>query len=133
MYTPLGDRGLSKVSGDLSCQLARGDQLELRIAALFASAVLAPNSALICFAQLLIGAIRGVHATDARRPEDEEINLEGIMIGASSNAGTTQECGRDEYPGREGRCWLKNLAKSKWVAAASFASLLQGQRREQNA
>ena len=98
VYAPLLGRGSGKIRCDLTSQLPRGDQLERGIALLF-SAMLAPNSALISFAQVLNGAIRWVHAKDARSPEGKAINLAGCMIGASSSAVATHESERDEYPG----------------------------------
>ena len=80
--------------------MPRGDQLERGITLLF-SALLAPNSALISFAQVLNGAIRWVHANDARSPEGKAINLADCMIGASSSAAATHKSERDEHPGEK--------------------------------
>ena len=71
--------------------------MERWIALLFA-ALFAPNSALVCFAQMLNGAISGVHAVDARKPEDEAIDLTNCMIGGPSSAVATHEQERDGYP-----------------------------------
>ena len=62
------------------------------------AALFAPNSALVCLAQMLNGAISGVNAVDARRPEGEAIDLTSCMIGAPSSAVATHENERDGYP-----------------------------------
>jgi hypothetical protein len=81
----------------LTSQLARGEQLELRISLLFA-ALFAPSSALACLEQMLNGAVSGFHAVDARKPEDEAIDLTSCMIGGPSSAVATHEQEREGYP-----------------------------------
>ena len=71
--------------------------MELRIALLFA-AMFAPSSALACVEQMLNGAISGVHAVDARKPEGEAIDLTSCMIEGPSSAVATHEHERDGYP-----------------------------------
>jgi hypothetical protein len=97
VYAPLGGWGLGNIRCNLASQLARGEQLERLIAVLFA-APFAPNSALVCFAQLLSGAISRFHAMGARKPEVEAIDLTSCMIGAPSSAVAIHEDERDEYP-----------------------------------
>ena len=133
VYAPLCSWGLGNIRCDLTSQLARGEQLERLIAVLFA-ALFAPNSALVCFAQLLSGAISGVHAMDARKPEVEAIDLTRCMIGAPSSAVATHENERDGYPvenvGVDPENLAENLARSDWDATVNIASLLLRRWRE---
>ena len=107
--------------------------MERLIAILFA-ALFAPNSALVCFAQLLSGAISGVHAMDARKPEVEAIDLTRCMIGAPSSAVAKHENERDGYPvenvGVDPENLAENLARSDWDATVNIASLLLRRWRE---
>ena len=71
--------------------------MELRISLLFA-ALFAPSSALACVEQMLNGAVSGFHAVDARKPEDEAIDLTNCMIGGPSSAVAIHEQEREGYP-----------------------------------
>ena len=133
VYAPLCGWGLGNIRCDLTSQLARGEQLERLIAVLFA-ALFASNSALVCFAHLLSGAISGIHAMDARKPEVEAIDLTRCMIGAPSSAVATHENERDGYPvendGVDPENLAENLARSDWDATVNIASLLLRRWRE---